>query len=133
MENKIMDHAEYKNEIRKLKKNRKRYRPALQKLINLYDQRLAYDSSIEITNPDDIALFAELLDIGYIDYEALSVTTRFGDIRAMAYTFRYPLTESGMRYMEEKGLHSLKEYRTFLLVLLATILLFGAAVFLMYD
>ena len=51
----------------------------------------------------------------------------------MVYTFRYPLTEAGMRYMEEKGLHSIKEYRKILLVLLLGVTLFAGAVILIFN
>lgn len=127
-----MDIGEYKKEIKNLKKNRKRYRPALQKLLDLYNHRLEYDSPFEITQPDDIALFAELLDVGYIEYEAISMTSRFGDIRSMSFTFRYPLTEAGIRYMEEKGLHSIKEYRTVLCMVFFLALLLAAWAFFIF-
>ena len=128
-----MDRAEYKNEIRKLKKSRKRYRPALEKLLKLYDQRLEYDTPYEIEKPDDIALYGELLDVGYIDCDAIIVTSRFGDILTMVYTFRYPLSEAGTRYMEEKGLHSIGEYRNQILLLAAAILLVGFAAFFIFN
>jgi hypothetical protein len=127
-----LDQSEYKNEIRKLKKNRKRYRPALKKLLKLYDQRLGHDSPYEISHPGDIALYGELLDVGYIDSDALIITTRFGDILTMVYTFRYPLSEAGTRYMDERGLHSIGEYRKQILMFAAAVLLLGCAVFFIF-
>ena len=94
---------DYRTEMRKLKKNRKRYRPALARLMALRDERAGTVFPFRIEDVGEMLLVLELVDVGYVDPESLIVRKRFGDIASVHYTGAFPLTEAGFRFYRGEG------------------------------
>ena len=86
---------DYRNELKKMKKHRRRYRPAVEALMRMYHSFPAGGEPIDLNGREDLTVMLELIDIGYLDPDAFNITTRFGDIASVRYNGRYPLTPSG--------------------------------------
>jgi hypothetical protein len=85
----------YRSELRKYKKQRKKYRPVMSMLLDLHDTAGPADVPIAIADQKDMLIILELIDIGYLDPEALIVKKKFGDIAGVAYNGKFPFTEKG--------------------------------------
>ena len=96
--------VDYRKEMRKLRKNRKRYRPALARLMRMRQNRSGAVFPVRIEDTGEMLLVLELVDVGYVDPESLIVRKRFGDIASVHYTGAFPLTEAGMRLYHGGGL-----------------------------
>jgi hypothetical protein len=99
-----MGAIDYRLQMRKLKKNRKRYRPALARLMRMRQNRSGATFPLRIEDTGEMLLLLELVDVGYVDPESLIVRKRFGDIASVHYTGGFPLTEAGMRLFRGGGL-----------------------------
>jgi hypothetical protein len=95
----VMD---YKKEIKALRKHRKSYYPALSRLMDLYDRWGPGDHPRELINDADALIFLELIDIGYLDENALIIKRRFDDIVGLVYGGDYPLTEGGEKFYKKE-------------------------------
>lgn len=93
----------YKKELNKLRKHRKQYRPVMAILLNLHDQSNSSDFPVELIDKKEILIILELLDIGYLDENALIVKRRFGDVTGLSYAGEYPFTESGDFFFQQSG------------------------------
>lgn len=94
---------DYKKELDKIRKHRKSYFPAVSMLMDLHDDAGRHDAAIELINDRRALVILELIDIGYLDENALIVRRRFDDIVSIVYNGRYPLTDAGERfYSREK-------------------------------
>lgn len=91
----------YKKELNKLRKHRMQYRPAMAMLMNMHDQSNSSDFPVELIDKKEVLIILELLDIGYLDENALIVKRRFGDITGLSYTGEYPFTESGDFFFQQ--------------------------------
>ena len=91
---------EYKKELKRLNRHRRGYYPAVSRLMDLYHG--AYDLPVELINDRDALILLELIDVGYLDEEALIIKRRFDDIVGLRYNGAYPLTESGERFYEKE-------------------------------
>lgn len=98
-----MGAIDYRLEMRKLKKNRKRYRPALARLMHMRENRAGAVFPVRIDDTGEMLLLLELVDVGYVDPESLIVRKRFGDIASVHYTGAFPLTEAGARLYGGSG------------------------------
>jgi len=85
----------YKKEISRLKKHRGTYRPCLLKIYHDYI-KLSPGESAEISDPDQIRLVVELIDLGYLDNSSVIIRKEFGDISGVVLTSRYPFTAAGV-------------------------------------
>src|SRR4030043_431251 len=57
----------YKKELNKLRKHRKRYRPVMAMLMNLHNNSNVSDFPMELIDKKEILIILELLDIGYLN------------------------------------------------------------------
>ncbi|HOD14915.1 MAG TPA: hypothetical protein PK307_11830 [Spirochaetota bacterium] len=96
--------VDYRTEMRKLKKNRKRYRPALARLMAMRENHPKDAFPVRIDDVGEMLLVLELVDVGYVDPESLIVRKRFGDISSVHYTGAFPLTENGFRFYQGDGI-----------------------------
>jgi hypothetical protein len=87
--------ADYKKEIKKMKKHRKLYRPAMSMLLDLYNRMKPSDLPVELIDHKSVLTILELIDIGYLDENALIVKKRFGSVTGLRYDGAYPFTDSG--------------------------------------
>ncbi len=88
----------YRRELRKYGKHRKKYRPVMSMLLNLHDAAGRAEVPVIITGQNDMLIILELIDIGYLDPEALIVKKKFGDIAGVAYNGMFPFTEKGTAF-----------------------------------
>ncbi len=86
---------EYKKELKKLQKHRRRYYPAACRLMDLYHNAASSELPVELIDDSDALIILELIDVGYLDEDALVVKRRFDSITGLLYTGGYPLTDSG--------------------------------------
>jgi hypothetical protein len=100
----------YRGEMRKMKKHREQFRPVISRLLTLFNDTGASDFPVRITDTGEMRLVLELLDLGYLDDSALTVTRSFGDITGLAYNGGYPLTQAGDAFMREEPGSALKEF-----------------------
>jgi hypothetical protein len=85
----------YRSELKKYKKHRKKFHPVMSMLLNFHDTAGNADVPIMVADQNEMLIILELIDIGYLDPEALIVKKRFGDIAAVAYNGKFPFTEEG--------------------------------------
>ncbi|MBN2160773.1 MAG: hypothetical protein JW807_15400 [Spirochaetes bacterium] len=90
---------DYKKELKKIGKGRKRYRPVLTMLARMHERWLPSDEPVELINREDVLVILELIDIGYLDTDALIVRTRFEDVVSLKYTGGYPFTDGGDEFI----------------------------------
>lgn len=95
---------DYKKEMKKMMKRREEYYPAFEYLLDIYNRRIEFDFPVRIEEAARIALFVELMDIGYLDKNAFIIKKTRGNIDALYYNGDYPLTEQGV-LMERAHLH----------------------------
>jgi hypothetical protein len=100
----------YAREMKKMKKHREGYRRVISRLLLLFNDTDAADFPVRITETGEMRLILELIDLGYLDDDALTVTRSFGDITGMAYNGGYPLTQAGDAFMREKPGPGIKEF-----------------------
>ncbi len=94
----------YKKELNRLKKHRKRYRPVMAMLMKMHDQSDSSGFPAELIDRKEVLLILELLDIGYLDENTLIVKRRFGNVTGLSYTGEYPFTEKGdFFYRQSEG------------------------------
>lgn len=93
---------EYKKELKKLQKHRRRYYPAVSVVMDLYHNAATADLPVELINDRDALIFLELIDVGYLDEEAMVITRRFGDITGLLFNGSYPLTDSGELFYQKE-------------------------------
>ena len=86
---------DYKEELNKLKKHRKQYHPVMAGIMDMHDHLNQAEFPIIITALKEMLIICELLDIGYLDPNALIVKKKFDDITGVLYNGEYPLTEKG--------------------------------------
>jgi len=91
----------YKKELNKLRKHRKRYRPVMAMLMNLHNNSNVSDFPMELIDKKEILIILELLDIGYLDENALVIRRRFDDIVGLTYTGEYPFTDGGNFFLRQ--------------------------------
>ena len=99
-----MSAVDYRLEMKKLEKNRKRYRPALVRLLAMHENRAGSAFPVRIEDTVEMLLVLELVDVGYVDPESLIVRKRFGDISSVHYNGAFPLTEAGVRFYRGEGI-----------------------------
>lgn len=87
--------VDYKKEIQKLKKHRKRYRPAMSMLLDLYNNAKPSELPVELIDSEKVLILLELIDVGYLDEDALIIRRRFNSIASLRYDGAYPFTDSG--------------------------------------
>jgi hypothetical protein len=95
--------VDYKKELKKMKKRRKRYLPVMASLMNMHLHMNKADFPFKITDPDEIRTIIELMDIGYCDADVLTVERRFEDITGLTYNGKFPLTDKGEFFFRHKG------------------------------
>ena len=61
------------------------------------------DVPITIADQNDMLIILELIDIGYLDPEALIVKKKFGDIAAVAYNGKFPFTKDGTVFLPRRA------------------------------
>lgn len=83
----------YKRELQKIERHRTRYYPAMKFIMDL--RAGGADLPVDITDSGETFILLELLDIGYIDPDALVVQRGISSITHVYYTGRYPLTPAG--------------------------------------
>jgi len=94
----------YRREMKRLREHRRRYYPAMEMLMGLYSSASGEQAPVDITDTAELPVILELLDIGYIDADALIIQKRFGTIERCLYTVKYPLTGKGQYlYKKEKS------------------------------
>jgi hypothetical protein len=93
----------YKKELNRLRKRRKQYRPVMAMLMKMHAQSDSSGFPVELIDRKELLVMLELLDIGYLDANALIVKKRFGDIAGLSYTGEYPFTESGDFFYQQSG------------------------------
>ena len=73
----------------------------LKKLLNYHLNPHTTDILIEITDPVEMALICELLSIGYLDLNVITVHRENDAIYKVVYNKNYPLTEQGDVLLQE--------------------------------
>ena len=91
----------YKKEIKKLRKRHNLYAQELEKLLNYHQNPNTSDDLIYITDPDEMVLVCELLDIGYLDLNVITVHKENDAIYRVLYNKGYPLTTSGEAQLQK--------------------------------
>lgn len=91
----------YKKELNKLRKHRKQYHPIMTMLMNLYNHSKPSDFPVELIDKKEILIILELLDIGYLDENAMIIKRRFDDITSLKYTGEYPFTDGGDFFFQQ--------------------------------
>ncbi|MBN1532662.1 MAG: hypothetical protein JXA20_08375 [Spirochaetes bacterium] len=86
---------DYKDQLRKMKKHRKRYFPVVERLLAIHGETGGDRVRHEITDIDDMVIILELLDLGYLDADSFIVVRSFDDVSRIYYNGRYPLTAAG--------------------------------------
>ncbi|TFH39825.1 MAG: hypothetical protein E4G96_08660 [Chrysiogenales bacterium] len=106
----------YKHELKRLGKRRKRYLPVMSGLLDMYEKKDRFDFPVELIDTPDILLLLELMDIEYFDPEAFTIRRRFGDIVSLHYLGTQPFTESGHSFFQQHrfSIALLKIHRTLL-------------------
>ncbi len=96
----------YRDEIKKLRARHKDYRAIMRKLLDCHNNPHSTGRLIEFTDSDEMILLAELIDVGYLNDDAVIVHMRHGNIGRIFYNKRYPLTKSGdsALYAKESGI-----------------------------
>ncbi len=105
--------ADYRKEMKKLRKHRRLYRPAMSRVLDLYNRVTPSDLPIELIDDRDILTILELIDVGYLDEEALVAKHRFGSVTGLRYNGAYPFTEEGTAFY--------RAHRTFISTILDTL------------
>jgi len=90
--------VDYKKEIRKLKKHRRLYRPAMARMLDLYNSVKPAELPVELIDDGDILTILELIDVGYLDESALVATRRFGTVTGLSFQGGHPFTGSGKAF-----------------------------------
>jgi len=91
----------YNAEMNKMKKHRKEYFPVVSRLVDLYNDTPMEEFPVEVGDAHSIGIILELIDIGYIDPDAVIIVKRFNEIYSLSYNGNFPLTEKGSAYLEE--------------------------------
>ncbi len=94
---------DYKKELKKLRKRRRAYYPAVTRLMDLYRASGSSALPVELIHDRDALTVLELIDVGYLDGDVLVVKRRFDDIVGLLYIGGYPLTESGEEFLRREG------------------------------
>ncbi len=94
---------DYKKELKKLQKHRRSYYPAVARIMDLYHNAVSAELPVELINDRDALIILELIDVGYLDEDALVIRRRFDDIVGLLYTGGYPLTENGETFLQREG------------------------------
>jgi len=85
----------YKYELKKYKKHRKKYLPVVAKLLDMHTALHDDDFPVTIADTNVMLVILELLDIGYLDPDALIIKKKFESIAGLIYNGKYPLTKKG--------------------------------------
>ncbi len=91
----MTDKKLYRQEMKKLRMRHNQYRPELKKLLDYHLNPYTTDGLIEVTEPDEMLLICELLDIGYLDLNAITVQMENDAVCRVVYNKKYPLTVQG--------------------------------------
>ncbi|MCU0849416.1 MAG: hypothetical protein MUD12_16155 [Spirochaetes bacterium] len=94
---------DYKKEMKKMRDHRKKFFPVIERLLALHDNPGEAGFPVEITDLNEMIIALELLDIGYLDPETVIKKSRFNDITNLFYNGKYPLTESGEAFYDERA------------------------------
>lgn len=92
---------DYKKELKKIGRGRKRYRPVMSMLARMHEGWKPSDPPVELIDREDVLVILELIDVGYLDTDALIVRTRFENVVSLKYAGGYPFTEGGETFMRE--------------------------------
>lgn len=87
--------ADYRKEIKKLKKHRERYRPAMAMILRLYRTAKPSEFPIELIDHEKVLTILELIDVGYLAEDAFIIRRRFNSIASLRYGGAHPFTEGG--------------------------------------
>lgn len=121
---------DYKKEMRKLEEGRERYFPVIGQLLDM--RNTEGSNPLAIDNPEMMRIVLELIDIGYLDDDAFIIDKKFNEIRRLYFKGGHVLTKSGWIAYTRHNLAKKKKYFKKILVL-TLILLFCAAIFLVYH
>jgi len=94
--------AGYRREMKRLRAHRRRYYPAMDMLMGLHSTAGDGNTPVDITDTPELPVILELLDIGYIDTDALVIHKAFGTIERCLYNGRYPLTGNGFYFFKKE-------------------------------
>jgi hypothetical protein len=98
-----MKNMDYKKELKKMARSRRRYRPVMRRLLELGSGAAGTDFPMNLIDDRDVLVILELIDVGYLDENALRARRRFGEITALVYTGDYPFTEGGEYFYKGHG------------------------------
>ncbi|MCX7678455.1 MAG: hypothetical protein N2316_04480 [Spirochaetes bacterium] len=99
-----MNLIDYKRTIHALKKRRKLLLNKLEELNELYHKFTS--SSVhfeEFTVENGMLEILELIDIGYLRYDAFDIRTQFGEYRVLYYYGDFPFTDKGIQFLLSKN------------------------------
>lgn len=94
---------DYKHELKKMKKHRRLYHPAMKRMLALHRKMRDSSRNADISDFDEMIIVLELITVGYLDEDAFIISRRFGDITGLAYKGMYPFTEAGERMFRSGG------------------------------
>ena len=70
-------------------------------ILNLYNHSKPADFPVELIDTKEILIMLELLDIGYLNENAMIIKRRFDDITSLKYTGKYPFTDGGDFFFQQ--------------------------------
>ena len=120
---------DYKKELNKLKEHRKLYKPAMEKMLGMYNER--GNNPREITDEQDLPIILELIDIEYIDADAVRVKKNHGVVNRVHYTGEYPLTDAGKVFMKSELQGNKSSYLKIALIFAVLIILSVIIIFIL--
>ena len=109
----------YKKEIAKLAIHRKDYFVLISRLNYLYKTLEKSDLPFVFTEPSQIALILELIDLGYLDRESFNISRESGSITGLSYNGAGPVTEAGADAWRRELLSKRKRINMLILIALA--------------
>ncbi len=109
----------YKKEIAKLAVRRKDYFVLITTLNYLYKTLEKSDLPFMFTEPSQIAIILEMIDLGYLDRESFNISREFGSITGLSYNGAAPVTEAGMGAWQRELLSKRKKISRLILIALA--------------
>ncbi len=110
---------DYKSKINEMKNNREKYFPLIETLLYVEKKTDKSELPIEMTDPGQMALLMELIDLGYVDKNAFIINKNRRDITGLFYRGGYPLTSEGIKvYRQFLGERKKKFLRGLMLVTL---------------
>ena len=92
----------YKNELKKYKKHRKKFFPVAAKLLDMHTSLHDDDFPVTIADTNVMLVMLELLDIGYLDPNAFIIKKKFESIAGLNYNGKYPLTKKGDVFLHQQ-------------------------------